>query len=291
MKTLARIAAGLATVGAYVAVAPTAAAQPGTCTVTFQPQNEFSYHAAYQAADGTVTVLIAQQTEAIHLPPTSFDIPADALRVLWSTRPELAPADPSNPANYFPKTPKDNGSSLWLGPDCTFTTPYTSAPNWRPSVVIRPGTPATTTTTSAAPTTTTEPAPSTTLPQPTTTFQTTPHTSTTTTEQPPTGTTSSTVSIPTTTIEVDEPLQPEPTTTAPASPPTVPVPSTTSTTTAVELFTATSVEQATGTLPMTGSAWLVYAFHIAGYLIGVGGAMLALCIPARRRLQRARVQS
>lgn len=274
MKLAHALTIATATIAATIALADTAAATPGTCAVTFQPQNEFSYHAAFEAADGIVTVLIAQQTESIHLPPTSYDIPADARRVLWATRPELAPADPSNPDNYFPKTPKDNGSSLWLGPDCTFTTPYTSAPNWRPSVVIRPGTPAPTTTapapttTSTTPATTTSTAPeptSTTRPAPITTFEITPSIP----EEPPT--TVAEVTTTTTKIVVDVPLTPATTTTAPA-PPEVPSSS-------VDLYTATSVEASrpVGTLPHTGS-------NLADALVvsGVGLVLGLLCIAIGR---------
>lgn len=284
MKLAHALVVGLATVGTSLLVAaPTAAAQPAheTCIVTFQPWDQRQYHAAVQHADGTVQVIFAEQNST-RLPPTDVTIPADAIQVLWATRLDGG-HNPANPDDYFPNA----GSKLRVGPDCTFIDKYMGSKDKPDSVIIRPGTPATTTTT-AAPTTTST-APSTTLPAPTTTIgEPTPPPSTSTTEQPPTGTTS-TVSMPTTTIEVDEPLLPEPTTTAPAPTPEVPAPST-STTADVELFTATSVESMgeagnAGPLPHTGWGF-ASALYLAGGLLAGGLALW----PVRRRMQRAEVQ-
>lgn len=284
MNPIKTAAVGLATVAASLLLAPNAAATPGTCTITFQPFDGRSYAAA-AVVDGQVEHIITRQSGVLDNGPVSvtYTTPSGIVgdltgvtEVWWAAR---------NPAKQ--DTAADFYDVMHVRPDCTFVEAYHAIPGKQDSVVIRTATyptptlPIETTTSTTALPTTTSTAPATTTtaaPEPSTT-----------TAPPPIETVRTTPTIPpttapevTTTIAVpvvDVPLTPAPTTTAPA--PNVPSSS------VVDLYTATSVERAavTGSLPVTGTAWLIPLAGIGALALLIGG-FIATLTPARRRLAR-----
>lgn len=160
-------------VAAALGLNSTAGATTGTCTVTAQPFNNTSYHLAY-THNGTMHTLIAHQ-DGRRLEPTSFDIPADFDAVYWATKRGVI----DGPDSFYTVLHNAGG--------CQFVETYNGGHSNRPSVVIAPGTPAPTTTSSAVPPSTTTVPPSTTT-APTTTVVTVtipPVTVTRVTELPP----------------------------------------------------------------------------------------------------------
>ena len=133
-----------------IALAQPAAADTATCVVTLQPWDGKTYQAAYTTADGVMHVLEHRQNGAAKQ-ATDYEIPADFDTVLWATKRGVI----DGPSLFY--------DHLRNGGGCSFSTPYGGIPGKQDSVVIRPGTPATTTSTTAPPATTTPPTTSTTV--------------------------------------------------------------------------------------------------------------------------------
>lgn len=133
-----------------IALAQPAAADTATCVVTLQPWDGKTYQAAWTDADGVMHVLEHRQNGAPKQ-ATDYEIPADFDTVLWATKRGVI----DGPASFY--------DHLRNGGGCSFSTPYGGIPGKQDSVVIRPGTPATTTSTTAPPATTTPPTTSTTV--------------------------------------------------------------------------------------------------------------------------------